>query len=179
MSRSAASLQYSDLETYEVTVTGANGEAPAQGVNFKVGTQVMNGATPVPFVHQGGAVWNGCREQEAAAARDNARRAEDELTGVAVSALATARHAHTRRKFAILGPAAQFLHVQARFFHEPVPPQRCKSPDFIDVFGRQSTCPDCAHDSTTQEPPCDGTGKTRRLEGRPGAGRKTERAAAA
>ena len=53
---SAASLQYSDRETYEVTVTGANGEAPAQGVYFKMGTQQMN-ATPVPFVSMGGGTW--------------------------------------------------------------------------------------------------------------------------
>jgi hypothetical protein len=54
---SAATLQYSDRETFEVTVTGANGEAPAAGANFKIGTQIMNGATPVPFVNQGGGMW--------------------------------------------------------------------------------------------------------------------------
>jgi hypothetical protein len=56
MTISAVARQYSDLLTYEVTVTGANGEAPAQGVNFKVGTQQMN-ATPVAFVDMGAGVW--------------------------------------------------------------------------------------------------------------------------
>ena len=53
---SATSLQYSDRMTYEVTVTGANGEAPAQGVNFTIGMQPMNDA-PVPFVNMGGGTW--------------------------------------------------------------------------------------------------------------------------
>ena len=53
---SVASLQYSDRLTYEVTVTGAYGEAPAQGVNFRMSLQTMN-ATPVPFVNMGGGTW--------------------------------------------------------------------------------------------------------------------------
>ena len=39
-----------------MTVTGANGAAPAQGVNFRVAGQTMN-ASPVAFVSQGGGVW--------------------------------------------------------------------------------------------------------------------------
>jgi hypothetical protein len=50
------SAQYSDLETFEVTVSGANGEAPAQGAIFKIGTQQMN-ATPIAFVSAGSGVW--------------------------------------------------------------------------------------------------------------------------
>ena len=53
---SATSLQYSDRMTYEVTVTGANGAAPAQGVNFTIAMQTMN-AAPVPFVNMGGGTW--------------------------------------------------------------------------------------------------------------------------
>ncbi len=53
---SATLLQYSDRMTYEVTVTGANGEAPAQGVNFTIGSQPMNYAS-VPFVNMGGGTW--------------------------------------------------------------------------------------------------------------------------
>ena len=54
---STPSIQYSDRETYEVIVTGAAGGPPADGVNVKIGTQVMNGATPVPFVNMGGGTW--------------------------------------------------------------------------------------------------------------------------
>jgi VCBS repeat-containing protein len=53
---SLLTAQYSDMETYEVTVTGAAGAAPAQGVIFKIGTQQMN-ATPQPFVSMGGGIY--------------------------------------------------------------------------------------------------------------------------
>jgi hypothetical protein len=53
---SSVMMQYSDRQTYEVTVNGASGGAPAQGVNFRIGTQTMN-ASPVPFVSMGGGTW--------------------------------------------------------------------------------------------------------------------------
>jgi hypothetical protein len=48
--------QYSDVETFTVTVTGAYGGPPADGVDYRVGTQPMN-SQPVPFKSMGNGVW--------------------------------------------------------------------------------------------------------------------------
>ena len=56
LSVSPLSQAYSDPVTLEVTVTGAYGDAPAKGVNFKIGSQQMNGE-PVAFKDAGGGTW--------------------------------------------------------------------------------------------------------------------------
>lgn len=53
---SPLSQAYSDRMMFEVTVSGANGASPADGVNFKIGMQQMNGQ-PVPFKNMGGGMW--------------------------------------------------------------------------------------------------------------------------
>jgi hypothetical protein len=61
---SPATQQYTDNETFEVTVSNASGDAPAAGVNFKIGTQTMNTSGVVPFVYQGAGVWKATLTQQ-------------------------------------------------------------------------------------------------------------------